>query len=93
MMNTSAFIFSHLRLAFSFNRSKERISESVKGGNKGIREKYSRKYAFSSKIECGFCGGTVNRRGWDSKIKTKRSFGIVEHLLRKVRNIALKVKE
>ena len=77
-----------------FNEAQKILQKrSVNGGNKGIREKYSRKYAFSSKIECGFCGGTVNRRGWDSKIKTKRLFGIVEHLLRKVRNIALKVKE
>ncbi len=30
----------------------------------GTREKYSRKYAFSSMIECGFCGGRYTRRKW-----------------------------
>ena len=30
------------------------------------REKYSRKYAFSCMIECGFCGGTLTRRNWHS---------------------------
>ena len=28
----------------------------------GKREKFSRKYAFSCMIECGFCGGTLTRR-------------------------------
>lgn len=30
------------------------------------REKYSRKYAFSCMLECGFCGGTLTRRNWHS---------------------------
>ncbi|HBG7379488.1 TPA: recombinase family protein [Clostridioides difficile] len=30
------------------------------------REKYSRKYAFSCMMECGFCGGTLTRRNWHS---------------------------
>ena len=30
------------------------------------REKYSRKYAFSCLLECGFCGGTLTRRNWHS---------------------------
>ena len=34
--------------------------------NKGRGEKYSRKYAFSSIIKCGFCGGTAVRRSWHS---------------------------
>ena len=34
--------------------------------NKGRSEKYSRKHAFSSMIECGFCGGTAIRRKWHS---------------------------
>lgn len=34
--------------------------------NEGKREKYSRKYAFSSMIECGFCGHLLSRRTWHS---------------------------
>lgn len=34
-----------------------------KSQEKGIkREKYSRKYAFSSMMKCGFCGSTISRR-------------------------------
>ena len=29
-------------------------------------KKYSRKYAFSCMLECGFCGGTLTRRNWHS---------------------------
>lgn len=32
----------------------------------GKREKYSRKYAFSSMLECGFCGSNLSRRSWHS---------------------------
>jgi len=32
----------------------------------GKREKFSRKYAFSCMLECGFCGGTLSRRSWHS---------------------------
>jgi DNA invertase Pin-like site-specific DNA recombinase len=32
----------------------------------GKREKYSRKYAFSSLLECGFCGANLSRRTWHS---------------------------
>ena len=35
----------------------------------GKREKYSRKYAFSCMLECGFCGGTLTRRNWHSGSK------------------------
>nr|WP_314376534.1 recombinase family protein [uncultured Granulicatella sp.] len=30
------------------------------------REKFSRKYAFSCLLECGFCKGTLTRRKWHS---------------------------
>ena len=30
------------------------------------RNKFSRKYAFSCMIKCGFCGGTLTRRNWHS---------------------------
>ncbi len=40
---------------------------------KGIkREKYSRKYAFSSKMKCGFCGGTIGRRSWHGNSSYKK---------------------
>ena len=32
----------------------------------GKREKFSRKYAFSCMLECGFCGNTLSRRNWHS---------------------------
>lgn len=35
-------------------------------GVDGKREKFSRKYAFSCLLECGFCGGTLTRRSWHS---------------------------
>lgn len=37
-----------------------------RGAEKGKREKYSRKYAFSSKLECVFCGSNLSRRNWHS---------------------------
>ena len=30
----------------------------------GKRDKYSRKYSFSSMLECGFCGNKLSRRSW-----------------------------
>jgi site-specific DNA recombinase len=36
------------------------------GVEKGKREKYSRQYAFSSKLECAFCGSNLSRRNWHS---------------------------
>lgn len=44
-------------------RSKNRNTVANNGGK---REKYSRKYAFSSMLECGFCGHTLSRRTWHS---------------------------
>lgn len=32
----------------------------------GKREKFSRQYAFSCLLECGFCGSTLSRRSWHS---------------------------
>ncbi len=34
---------------------------------KGRLKCYSRQYAFSSKIECGFCETTVGRRAWNQE--------------------------
>lgn len=51
----------------------EKAQEILKRRNKnrgnigdGKREKYSRKYAFSCMLECGFCGSTLSRRNWHS---------------------------
>jgi DNA invertase Pin-like site-specific DNA recombinase len=44
-----------------------------RSANKGIkREKYSRQYAFSSKMKCAFCGGTIGRRSWHGNTKNKK---------------------
>lgn len=42
-----------------------RRSKSRKSAD-GKREKYSRKFAFSSMLECGFCGSNLSRRAWHS---------------------------
>lgn len=38
----------------------------------GKREKYSRKFAFSSMLECGFCGSHLSRRCWHSGTNYKK---------------------
>ncbi len=43
-----------------------------RGVQKGKREKYSRKYAFSSKMECAFCGSNLSRRNWHSGTKNEK---------------------
>ncbi len=52
-----------------FARAQE-IRERRNGGRKsatpGKREKYSRQFAFSCMLECGFCGGNLSRRRWHS---------------------------
>lgn len=40
--------------------------------SEGKREKYSRKYAFSSMLECGFCGHYLTRRNWHSGSEYKK---------------------
>ncbi|WP_434293790.1 recombinase family protein [Clostridium botulinum] len=52
-----------------FEKAQEILNRRNK--NRGIigdgkREKYSRKYAFSCMLECGFCGSTLSRRNWHS---------------------------
>lgn len=39
----------------------------------GKREKFSRQYAFSCLLECGFCGGNLSRRRWHSNSKYKKT--------------------
>jgi DNA invertase Pin-like site-specific DNA recombinase len=45
---------------------KKRSYERKPKGSNTTREKYSRKYAFSSMLECGFCGSNLSRRSWHS---------------------------
>lgn len=49
-----------------FEAEKILAIRSSKYNNKGRTDKYSRKYAFSSIIKCGFCGSTAIRRTWHS---------------------------
>jgi hypothetical protein len=39
----------------------------------GKREKFSRQYAFSCMLECGFCGGTLIRRSWHAGTKHQKT--------------------
>ena len=41
--------------------------------NLGEREKFSRQYAFSSMLECGFCGANLSRRSWHSSSKYQKT--------------------
>lgn len=54
-----------------FDKAQEILNRRSKnrgkiGDGNSKREKYSRKYAFSCLLECGFCGGTLTRRRWHS---------------------------
>lgn len=46
--------------------ARRNINRGKIGDGNTKREKYSRKYAFSCMLECGFCGGTLTRRNWHS---------------------------
>lgn len=43
-----------------------RRGENRRRGMKGKRDKYSRKFAFSSMLECAFCKSNFSRRRWHS---------------------------
>ena len=62
--------------AETFARAQE-IRERRNGGRKSVtpgkREKYSRQYAFSCLLECGFCGANLSRRRWHSSSKYKKT--------------------
>lgn len=49
-----------------FDKAQEILQRRRRSPATGERQKLSRKYAFSSMIECGFCGGTLGRRFWHS---------------------------
>ena len=60
----------------TFARAQE-IRERRNGGRKsatpGKREKFSRQYAFSCMLECGFCGASLSRRSWHSSSKYQKT--------------------
>ena len=70
-------------------RSKNRNTVANNGGK---REKYSRKYAFSSMLECGFCGHNLSRRNWHSSSEYTKVNGSVSMLLKTERSIVRIVK-
>ncbi len=71
-------------------RARNRNTVSSKNGK---REKYSRKYAFSSLLECGFCGANLSRRTWHSKTEyNKIIWQCVVGTKKREKNIVLRVK-
>lgn len=59
-----------------FDRAQE--IRGCRNGNKkfavpGKREKFSRQYAFSCMLECGFCGANLSRRSWHSGSKYQKT--------------------
>lgn len=44
-----------------------------RGVGPGKREKFSRQFAFSCLLECGFCGANLSRRRWHSSSKYKKT--------------------
>lgn len=51
----------------TWNKAQEILSKRSKSRNGGRRKgNYSRKYAFSSRIYCGYCGTVFTRRTWAS---------------------------
>lgn len=49
----------------------------------GHRIKVSRMYAFSGKLECGFCGGVITRRSWHGGTDKKRVVWLCENVVKK----------
>lgn len=39
----------------------------------GKRDKYSRQFSFSCLLKCGFCGGNLTRRTWNSRMNYKKT--------------------
>ena len=50
--------------------NKRRGSHSKSNGK---RDKYSRQFAFSCMLKCGFCGGNLTRRTWNSQTSYKKT--------------------
>lgn len=51
---------------------KRTVSHSRANGN-GKRDKYSRQFSFSCLLKCGFCGGNLTRRTWNSHTDYKKT--------------------
>lgn len=51
-------------------RGKNRSRMSAEPGK---REKFSRQYAFSCMLECGFCGSNLSRRSWHSNSQNQKT--------------------
>ena len=56
----------------AFEKVQEILSRRSKKKGPGNREKLSRKYAFSSMIECGFCGSSFTRKSWNASTIYKK---------------------
>lgn len=54
-------------------RMRNRRNGSKKKAEPGKREKFSRQYALSCMMECGFCGSTLSRRSWHSGTKHQKT--------------------
>ena len=55
-----------------FDKVQQILEKRVGSRSKGKRRgNYSRKYPFSSRIYCGFCGTILTRRNWNSKTKNE----------------------
>lgn len=52
---------------------KRRGFGKTRGVEPGKREKFSRQYAFSCMLECGFCGKNLSRRRWHSSSIYKKT--------------------
>lgn len=49
-----------------FEQAQKILRKRSKNFNHGRMDKFSQQYTFSSMIECGFCGGGITRRRWNS---------------------------
>lgn len=58
-------------------RLKRAINRNTVSLKNEKREKYSRKYAFSSLLEYGFCGANLSRKTWHNKTGDIKLFGNV----------------
>ncbi len=58
-----------------FARAQEILARRTgnrKHAESGKREKFSRQYAFSCLLECGFCGANLSRRSWHAGTKNQK---------------------
>ena len=64
------------------------ILNSRRAVSKGFEDgtKYSRKYSFSSKLECGFCGKQLIRRSWNTGSKNKENVWHCANYIKKGKN-------